>query len=562
MTEPSVPPPQPPAPPPPSQPPLPPPPPPHAGVPEPVRRRRSRWLPSLVWLVPIVAAVVGISLLIHTLTSRGPEITVSFRSAAGITPGKTAVRYKDVDIGIVKAVRLARDRSHVIADIDLTKDAETFAVNDTRFWVVRPRFAVTGVSGLETLLSGAYIGVDAGKSQETRTTFTGLEAPPVVTTDSSGKQFVLRASDLGSLDIGSPVYYRRVHVGQVVAYQLAPNGRDITLRVFINKPYDGLVTADTRFWHASGLDIKLDASGFKLSTQSLATVVLGGVAFQTPDNTDATQAAVENTQFLLAGDQTEAMKEPDELAPALAVLNFDQSVRGLSPGAPVDFRGVIVGQVRSIGIEYVRDTKQFRMPVVVEFYPSRMGFRERDVGDPTRARSILQGLIKRGMRAQLRTGNLLTGQLYVALDFFPKAAPANFNPDARIPELPTTAGTFDQLQAQLGDIVTKLDKVPFDQIGQDLRKTVASLNTTLNSADKLVQQLQGDVAPQVVLALQDARRTINSANGTLASDAPLQQDARRMLQELTRTAASLRALTDYLERHPEALLRGKAETDR
>ncbi|SDO81242.1 paraquat-inducible protein B [Ralstonia sp. 25mfcol4.1] len=533
---------------------------PSPGVPQPARKRRARWLPSLVWLIPIVAAVVGISLLVNTLTSRGPDITVRFRTAEGLTPGKTAVRYKDVDIGLVKSVRLAPDRSHVVASIELTKDAENFAVKDTRFWVVRPRFAVSGVSGLETLLSGAYIGVDAGKSTESTRSFTGLEVPPVVTADASGRQFVLRAQDLGSLDIGSPVYYRRVPVGQVVAYQLEPNGRDITLRVFVNKPYDKLVTADTRFWHASGVDLKLDAGGLKLSTQSLVTVLLGGVAFQAPDNTSAHEAAAENTQYLLASDQAEAMKEPEELAPTLAVLNFDQSVRGLSPGAPVDFRGVIVGQVRSIGIEYQRDRKAFRMPVVVELYPSRMGFRERDVADEARKRTIVQALVKRGMRAQLRTGNLLTGQLYVALDFFPKAPPAkDIDLDAPMPEFPTTPGTFDELQAKLGDIVNKIDKVPFEQIGQDARTAIVSMNQMLETADKLVAQLNGDVAPQVLAALQDARRTLTAANGTLASDAPLQQDTRRMLQELTRTAVSLRALTDYLERHPEALLRGKTE---
>lgn len=536
---------------------------PSPGLPQPARKRRARWLPSLVWLIPIVAAVVGISLLVNTLTSRGPDITVTFRTAEGLTPGKTAVRYKDVDIGLVKSVRLASDRSHVLASIELTKDAENFAVKDTRFWVVRPRFAISGVSGLETLLSGAYIGVDAGKSSESRRSFTGLEVPPVVTADASGRQFVLRAQDLGSLDIGSPVYYRRVPVGQVVAYQLEPNGRDITLRVFVNKPYDKLVTADTRFWHASGVDLKLDAGGLKLSTQSLVTVLLGGVAFQAPDNTSAHEAAAENTQYLLASDQAEAMKEPEELAPTLAVLNFDQSVRGLSPGAPVDFRGVIVGQVRSIGIEYQRDKKAFRMPVVVELYPSRMGFRERDVADEARKRTIVQALVKRGMRAQLRTGNLLTGQLYVALDFFPKAPPAkDIDLDAPMPEFPTTPGTFDELQAKLGDIVNKIDKVPFEQIGQDARTAIVSMNKMLETADKLVAQLNGDVAPQVLAALQDARKTLTAANGTLASDAPLQQDTRRMMQELTRTAVSLRALTDYLERHPEALLRGKAEDKR
>ncbi len=534
-------------------------PPPH-GVPQPARKPRARWLPSLVWLIPIVAAVVGLSLLINTLASRGPEITVTFRTAEGLTPGKTPVRYKDVDIGLVKTARLAADRSHVIATIALTKDAETFAVADTRFWVVRPRFAMSGVSGLETLLSGAYIGVDAGKSGETTRSFTGLEVPPTVTADASGRQFVLRAQDLGSLDIGSPVYYRRVQVGHVVAYQLEPNGHDITLRVFVNKPYDKLVSADTRFWHASGVDLKLDANGLKLSTQSLVTVMLGGLAFQAPEHSTAHATAAENTEFLLAADQSEAMKEPEELAPALAVLNFDQSVRGLSPGAPVDFRGVTVGQVRSIGIEYQRDKKAFRMPVVVELYPSRMGLREKDVADDTRKLAIVHSLVQRGMRAQLRTGNLLTGLLYVALDFFPKAPlPADLDLNASLPEFPTTPGTFDELQAKLGDIVTKIGKVPFDQIGQDARTAMVSMNKMLVNADKLVAQVNGDVAPEVLAALKDLRRTLATANGALAPDASLQQDTRRMMQELTQTAVSLRTLTDYLERHPEALLQGKRE---
>jgi len=530
------------------------------SIPEPVRRPPARWLPSLVWLIPIVAAVVGLSLLISTLASRGPEITVTFRTAEGLTPGKTPVRYKDVEIGVVKTARLAADRSHVIATIALTKDAKSFAVSDTRFWVVRPRFAISGVSGLETLLSGAYIGVDAGKSTVVTHRFAGLEVPPVITTDASGRQFVLRAQDLGSLDIGSPVYYRRVPVGHVVAYQLDPNGRDITLRVFINKPYDELVRGDTRFWHASGVDLKLDANGLKLSTQSLVTVMLGGVAFQAPEHSTAHAAAAENTEFLLAADQSEAMKEPDELAPALAVLNFDQSVRGLSPGAPVDFRGVTVGQVRSIGIEYQRDKKAFRMPVVVELYPSRMGLREKDVADDTRKLAIVHSLVQRGMRAQLRTGNLLTGQLYVALDFFPKAPlPDELDLNASPPQLPTTPGTFDELQAKLGDIVTRIGKVPFEQIGQDARTAMVSMNKMLANADKLVAQVNGDVAPAALAALQDARRTLATANGALAPDASLQQDTRRMMQELTRTAASLRMLTDYLERHPEALLQGKKE---
>ncbi|WP_459571006.1 PqiB family protein [Cupriavidus sp. 8B] len=535
--------------------------PPSPPMPGPERRQRGRWVPSLVWLIPLVAAVISLSLLIHTLAERGPSITVSFRSAEGLIPGKTPVRYKAVDIGLVKSLRLAPDRSHVVATIELTSDAESFSTSDTRFWVVRPRIAVSGISGLETLVSGSYIGVDAGRSEVRRRAFTGLEAPPVVTTDASGKQFVLRAADLGSLDIGSPVYYRRVQVGQVVAYQLNPDGRDLSVRVFINKPYDQMVTVDARFWHASGVDIKLDSGGFKLNTQSLATMLLGGVAFQAPDDAKATAVAGENTQFMLASDQANAFKASDELAPTLAVLYFDQSVRGLSPGAPVDFRGIAVGQVRSIGIEYQRDKKAFRMPVVVELYPSRIGLSARDLADKPHARGIADVLNKRGLRAQLRTGNLLTGQVFVAFDFFPGAPPAKLSLDNAVPELPTIPGTLDELQTKLGNIVSKLDKVPFDQIGQDLRATMASLDKMLSNADKLVTQFNGDVIPQVTTALRDAHRTLEMANGALDANAPMQQDARRMMQELTRTAISLRTLTDYLEGRPEAVVRGKTDQE-
>ncbi|MDF3831494.1 MlaD family protein [Cupriavidus basilensis] len=531
--------------------------PPLPPMPGPERRQRGRWLPSIVWLIPVVAAVIALSLLIHALVERGPTITVSFRSAEGLIPGKTPVRYKAVDIGLVKSLHLAPDRSHVVATVELTSDAESFSTRDTRFWVVRPRIAVSGISGLETLVSGSYIGVDAGRSEVRRRAFTGLEAPPVVTTDASGKQFVLRAADLGSLDIGSPVYYRRVQVGQVVAYQLNPDGRDLSVRVFINKPYDQMVTADARFWHASGVDIKLDSGGFKLNTQSLATMLLGGVAFQAPDDSKAAAVAGDNTQFMLASDQASAFKASDELAPALAVLYFDQSVRGLSPGAPVDFRGIAVGQVRSIGIEYQRDKKAFRMPVVVELYPSRIGLSARDLADKHYARGIADALNKRGLRAQLRTGNLLTGQVFVAFDFFANAPPAKLSLDNPVPELPTMPGTFDELQTKLGNIVSRLDKVPFEQIGQDVRTTMASLDKMLSNADKLAAQLNGDVIPQVTVALQDARKTLHAANGALDTNAPMQQDARRMMQELTRTAISLRTLTDYLEGHPEAVVRGK-----
>ncbi|MBT2324114.1 MCE family protein [Variovorax paradoxus] len=526
---------------------------------EPVVVKRRNWLPSLIWLIPIVAALVGVALVARILIDRGPEVVLSFKTAEGLEAGKTAVKYKDVQIGTVQAIQLAKDRSHVRVRVQLTKEAKSFTAQDTRFWVVRPRLDTSGISGLGTLLSGAYIGADAGSSEETASEFTGLELPPIVTRDASGKQFLLRARDVGSLDIGSPVYFRRIKVGQLAAYELDVDGRGVTLRVFVNAPYDRLVGVNTRFWHASGLDVQLSANGVKLRTQSLATVLLGGIAFQAPDDAGG-PVAQENTAFTLADDEIAAMKQPDGPSQTL-LLYFNQTLRGLSPGAVVDFRGVEIGEVKSIGVEFDRQEREFKMPVLIQVYPDRL--RRSVAGEARESRfdqtERLRFLIGKGLRAQLRTGNLLTGQVYVALDFFPKAPPVKLDTERNPVEMPTVPNSLDEIQAQVGEIASKLSKVPFDQISTDLRKSLATLNKTLVSAEQLAARLNNDVAPEMTAAMKDVRKTLGAADKTLADDSPVQQDLRQTLQELTRAAGSLRVLTDYLERHPESLIRGKPE---
>ncbi|WP_429497622.1 intermembrane transport protein PqiB [Robbsia andropogonis] len=524
---------------------------------EPVVAPRGRWLPSLVWLVPLIAALIGISLVVQQVVQQGPTITISFKSAEGIESGKTKVKYKDVDIGEVKSVRLADDRSRAIVTVDLTKEAQGFAVKDTRFWIVKPRVAANGISGLNTLLSGSYIGVDAGRSPDSEKEFTGLENPPAVTRDQKGHQYVLKASDLGSLDIGAPVYYRRIQVGQVVAYNLNPDGSGVTLRVFVNAPYDQFVTTNTRFWNASGVDVRLDSGGFKLNTQSLAAVLLGGVAFQAPPNEAPGQVAADNREFRLNADLGTAMKPPDT-DPVPVVLNFNQSLRGLTVGANVDFRGITVGEVTHIGVDFDPRKQEILMPVTVNIYPERLGKAfanaiRKDNAD--RSHQMFITMIRRGLRAQLRTGNLLTGQLYVALDFFPNAPPVSVNYDSEPTELPTLPNTLDELQLQVANIAKKIDKIPFDQIG-------ANVNTALINANKLFDQLNTQVAPQAAQTLQEAKKTFASAQQTLSSDSPLQGDVRQAMRELTRTAQQLSVLADYLERHPEALIRGKTGKDK
>jgi paraquat-inducible protein B len=522
--------------------------------------RRRDWLPSLVWLVPIVAALVGIGLVAKILWDRGPEIVITFETAQGLEAGKTTVRYKDVQIGIVKTISLAPDRDHVRLVVQLNKEAKTFTASDTRFWVVRPRLDTTGISGLNTLFSGPYIGADAGVSTDTSDEFTGLEVPPILTRGIVGREFVLHARDIGSLDFGSPLYFRRVRVGQVVSYDLDPNGRSVTLRVFVNAPYDKYVDADARFWHASGVDLQLSSSGLTLHTESLATIVLGGIAFDTPNGSAGTEAAAD-TPFRLFDDESTAMKPPDG-PPQDVLMYFDQSIRGLSLGATVEFRGIVIGEVKGIGVQFVPGSRQILMPVTATIYPDRLRRADGSLAEPeeaTERQQRVQQLLDLGLRAQLRTGSLLTGQLYVALDVFPKEKPAHIDTAKNPWVIPTVPNSLDELQLQLQEIAAKINKIPFDQLAGDMRKTLASLDRTLGAAETTVRGIDHQVTPEVAAALKEARTTLGSAQRTLDDNSPLQQDARQTLQELSRAAASITVLADYLERHPEALLRGKPE---
>jgi paraquat-inducible protein B len=532
-----------------------------ADIPEAAAVPKRRRGPQLVWIIPIVAALIGGWLAVKTLLERGPMITVSFKTGEGLEAGKTKLKYKDVEIGIVKAVTLAEDGSRVVATAELAKQAGRFLVEDTQFWVVRPRVSGASVSGLGTLLGGSYIGVDVGKSGQSRREFTGLETPPVVTLDVPGKHFVLRAEDLASLDVGAPVYFRRIQVGQVVAYELDNEGESVTVKVFVYAPYDRHVTGNTRFWQASGFDIELGASGLKIDTQSLMSILVGGIAFQTPANTTATAVATENAVFTLYSDRAQAMRNPDLIAETY-VLKFNESGRGLSVGAPVDFRGIVCGEVTDISLDINPATKAIRTAVEVRVYPERLQARLRKgSADPRQvikdARERLTGMVERGLRAQLRTGNLLTGQLYIAIDFFPEAAKVKLDWNTSPLEIPTVEGTLAELQHTLTKIATKLEKLPLDAVANDLRRALKSFDATLQSADHVVKGIGKEVAPEARAALESVRKTLDSTERTLASDAPLQADLRETLRELSRAAESIRGLADSLERNPEALIRGR-----
>lgn len=536
--------------------------PPLEDLPEAVAAPHRNRSPQLVWIIPILAALIGGWIAVQAILQRGPTVTISFLTAEGLEPGKTRVRYKDVDIGEVKTIAISEDRSRIIVTAQFTKEAESFLMEDTRFWVVRPRISGGQISGVGTLLSGAYIAIDVGDSDQSRRTFTGLEVAPIVTDDQPGRQFMLEAQDLGSLDIGSAVYFRRIKVGEVVAHELDPNGTDVHILIFVHAPYDRYITGATRFWNASGVDVSLDANGMRVQTQSLAAILAGGVAFETPPTAAKDEEAPAGTAFVLHKDQVTAMKMPDGES-QVYVLYFNDSLRGLVPGAPVDFRGIVIGEVQSLDLDYEAERKWFHFPVRVALYPQRLKVHIREGQPPQFAdadrNELLKAMIRRGFRAQLRTGNLLTGQLYIALDFFPEAPEAKLDWSRKPLELPTIPGTVEELQQSVAKLLKKFDKFPLEDIGTNAKNTLATLNAAAGSLDKLLKRVDGEVAPESRAALADIRKTLDGVQRTLAVDSPLQQDLRQTLRETSRAARSLRSLADTLDREPESLLRGKSE---
>jgi len=502
-----------------------------------------------------------------TWLEKGPTITIRFGTAEGIEAGKTKIRYKEVDIGDVRAIGLSDDRKSVVVSAQLIKSARDLLAQDSKFFVVRPRISGGTVSGLSTLLSGAYIGIDPGSAHETSKSFVGLENPPVVTGDVPGREFNLHGEEIGSLDYGTPVFYRHINVGHVTRYSLDPNGTSVDVGVFVNAPYDRFVSSKTRFWHASGVDLSVDANGVKLSTESLASLVEGGVAFQDlPDLPSAGEPVSSATSFTLYPNRAQALRLPDQHGQRF-VMYFPESVRGLNLGAPVDFRGIVIGEVRSLDVEYESGGGFIRFPVEIEVFPDRLRSRVRNGSAPRsysrpQTKLIVDGLVAHGMRGELKTGNFLTGPLYIALDFYPEAARAAVDWSRDPPVVPTVPGGLGKIQDAVSRIASKLDKVPLDRMSAELSQTLLSVDETLKSSRQLIGQLDSQVAPQATRTFNEAEQALRSANAVLGQDAPLQRDVQDALKQVAESARALAVLADYLERHPESLLRGEAKDPR
>jgi paraquat-inducible protein B len=524
---------------------------------------RSLWgRLNLVWILPAVVVLVGAFVVVREKLAQGIAIEIRFENAEGLEANKTKIKYKEVDIGDVVDIRVSEDRKQVIVTADIHRNAKEYLVEDTRFWVVRPRVSGAGVSGLGTLVSGPYISVDVGQSAVKRDDFIGLEVPPIVTLDLPGREFILHADDLGSLGIGSSVFYRHISAGQVVGYTLDPGGTGVTVKIFVNAPFDAFVTTSTRFWQASGIDMSLNSDGVKLRTESLTSIIEGGIAFRALPGGETARAAPD-TVFLLYEGEDRAMR-PYEGEIRSFVMYFKGSLRGLSPGAPVELHGITVGEVKSVDLEFDQATGMLDFPVVVEVYPQRMrghahragGSGRRDDGEAS-SRAMIDALVAHGLRAELKTGNLLTGQQFVDLDIHQDEAREKIAWTSQPAVFPTISSGLDDIQDSVAIIAKKLSKVPFDQLSHRLLTAMTSLDRTLNSMDHLLQNVDSNIAPQVQATLSEAQAAMKNAKELLSQDAASQNDLGSVLLQVSRAAKSISALADYLERHPESLLRGK-----
>ncbi|MEX0605172.1 intermembrane transport protein PqiB [Marinobacter sp.] len=528
---------------------------------------------SLAWLVPIVAALVGLSMLVGSWRDAGPTIEITFDSAGSLTPEKSPVKYRNVAIGEVREVTLSDDHHNVVVTVDLNKSADAFAREDSRFWVVKPRIGAAGVSGLDTLLSGDFIAATPGTSDSASKTFRGLETPPPITYDEPGKRFGLKAPDLGSLDIGSAVYYRKVRVGEVVSYELDPSGEWVNLGIFITAPNDQYVTANTRFWNASGIDLGVTTEGIELDLQSLAAVLAGGIAFEVPAREPPAESASPENEFTLYNDRASAMA-PDK-GPAHSIhMRFDQSLLGLNEEAPVYFMGNEIGEVTSVTLDY--DARQQTFPVVVDarIYPRLMGQaydqlletvgNKADDENPKApmATRLFRQLVKHGLRAEARTSNILTGQLHIALEFFPGAQSTQASVslvDSNQIVIPTQATNLDKMQDQLTSFLETLNSLPLDSISNNLESSLAELQQTLRSINNEALPTTLDTLKGIEELMNSMASTLASADATLSPDSPERQRLGLALDEVERMSRSVRELSDYLRRHPEALLRGRNE---
>ena len=538
---------------------------------------------SVVWLIPLIALVIGGWLAYKSFTERGPLISIRFKTAEGLEAEKTKIKYKDVVIGEVEEIQLSKDTEGVIVLARMVKEVKPYLTENTRFWVVRATVSGGQVSGLGTLLSGAYIGIDPVKEGKSTLEFIGLDKRPLVTKDIPGRHYMLTSPSLGSLDIGSPIFYRKIRVGEVVDYNFDETGEAVDIKIFIHAPHHERISTATKFWNASGIDVTLDASGIKVDSQSLVSILLGGIVFDTPDSLATKTEVHEDFKFQLFPNQEQA-EEKSYAIKAHYIMYFDQSVRGLLPGAPIDFRGIRIGEVVDVRLIVELDKQEARIPVLVMLEPERfeVWFQGKKIdhdqvydGESGTEKSSQWSLIDNGLRARLKTGNLLTGQLYIDMDMFPDAEPVQIVYENGYPIFPTVPSGLGEIVENISTVLKKIETIPFEELGENLNETVVTLRSTLNefrgvagninqqvmpNLEQTLANINQQLLPVLDQTMEDLQDTMSGLKHTVGADSALTFKTQQALDEITSAIRSIRTVVDQLDRNPQALIFGRGES--
>lgn len=516
---------------------------------------------SPVWIVPVVALMIAIWLAVQARLEKGTVIQISFAQASDIIPGQTLIKLKNVKVGVVKSVRLSADLKTVLVKAEVDRGVSDYLSNNTRFWVVTPRISATGVSNLGTLISGVYIVMDPGEKGSATTKFEGLSEPPAFESDEPGAPFVLQAQELGALDIGSPIYYRQIRVGEVTGYELARDSDYVDINIFIRAPHHNLVRTRSRFWNVSGFGVNIGPEGMKAKMTSLAALINGGITFENVVGFESNEPAQSGQRFYLHPDR-ESVLDGEYSIEYYYLLKFSGSVRGLHVGAPVEFRGIKIGEVVDIELDNSGNL-QHSLKVYISMEPQRLYPQT----NPTREEvdSEIEKMVQAGLRAQMKTGSLITGARFIDMAFVEKVNPKqNLIRAEKYSEIPTTEDAADLIAKQFSDVLAKVNKIPLDDIGRDLAGSLASLNKILGTLEKAntAQSLDGAVK-NMEQTLLEANKTLNemaqamkSLDQAVAPDSEVRYELTETLKSVNQAAKSFEQLMNQLNRNPDALIKG------
>ena len=500
---------------------------------------------SSIWVIPIVAMLLGVWMLVYSYRNQGPEIEIVFETAEGVEAGKTKVKMRDVEIGLVNSVRLGDDLNHVVVRAQLDKDAEPLLRDDAEFWVVRARLGASGISGIATLLSGGYIQLSAGTASASRRSYIGLEVPPVTPAGTPGLHFELTGDKAGSVSAGDPILHKGFEVGRIESATLDVKSGQMRYRGFIEARFVDLVSTSSRFWNASGFSFTATADGIDFETGSLQTLLLGGVAFGLPEGVAEGEEVEQGTSFQLYPDRASVNRRP-YIVGLEYVVRFDQSVKGLRPGAPVDYRGIPMGRVERVLLEEMTETlggSGDPMAVLIRIEPGRLTLPDTEES-AERLRASIVNSVAVGMRATLSTGNLLTGSKYVALDIYRKEPSAEMGTFAGRPTIPTLATGLEGLETQVSDLLDKINALPLDRLAR----------SATNAVDSAGEFLASDGLQQLPVSLEATLAELRSVMNDVSANSELQERLGRTLIEFDHTLQSLRQLLDTLEEQPSSII--------